>query len=176
MQDNDRKNHPVWTVYDKLRTARLNSKYYGRRKKRFERLNLSMELVLAVTAPSSAIVGLAFWNTQYGRIIWSIMGIVAAVVSIMKPLLKLTNRIRQYESVLSGYILLEYDLNEIRTRIGLTCAFDDKLQKEFMMALKRERKLVEKSIETRPNRKVKLICEKEVKKELPPHSFYIPEE
>src|SRR5260370_10214406 len=109
--------NPVWTVYDKLRTARLNVKYYSRRLQFFERLNLSMESVLMATAPSSAVAGLWFWNTEWGTYAWQYLGAVAAIVAVAKPLLGLTKRVKDYEGILSGYRTLEYDLMEIRSLI-----------------------------------------------------------
>jgi cytochrome c oxidase subunit IV len=112
-----REQHPIWTVYEKLRTACLNVRYYGRRLQGVERWNLSLEFVLGATAPSSAIAALWFWNTEYGQTAWKCLAIVAAIAAVAKPLLNLTSRIKEYESVLSGYRVLEYDLREIRSMI-----------------------------------------------------------
>jgi len=53
-----RENHPVWIVYDKLRSACLNVKYYSRRLQTLERWNFTLEFPLSATAPSSAIAAL----------------------------------------------------------------------------------------------------------------------
>ncbi len=98
-----RDNNPVWTVYDKLRTARLNVKYYSRRLEQIERENFWIELILLVTAPTSAIAGLWFWNTEYGSLAWKYLGVIAAVAAILKPLLALTKKIKDFESVVGGY-------------------------------------------------------------------------
>jgi len=52
------RNHPVWSLYDEIRTARLNVKYYGRRLEFLERRNFAFELILLASAPTSAIAGL----------------------------------------------------------------------------------------------------------------------
>jgi len=171
-----RETHPAWTVYDKLRTARLNVKYYSRRLQSIERENFGIELVLAVAAPSSAVAGLWFWDTTYGKIAWQCLGIVAAAAAILKPLLGLAKRIKEYESVLSGYRMLEYDLMEIKCLIEQRQKYDSGLQSEFRKTLQRERTLVGKTPETRESKRVKKICEIEVRRELPPGSFFIPEE
>jgi len=171
-----RETHPVWTVYDKLRTSRLNTKYYGRRLAQFETYNFCLELVLAVTAPTSAIAGLWFWNTDAGKIAWQYLGVIAALAAVVKPLLGLTKRIKAYESVLSGYRMLEYDLREIKDLVEQKQKYDGPLQAEFKKALQREKQLVGKNPESHENRQVLRECELEVRSELPGQSFFVPEE
>ena len=168
--------HPVWSVYDKLRTARLNVKYYSRRMESVERWNFVIELVLLVTAPSSAVAGLWFWNTNIGKSAWQYLCVIAAFAAVLKPLLALTKRIKEYESVLSGYRFLEFDLMEIRSLIEQKQRYDAALQSEFKKALQRERTLVGKTPETRESQKIKSQCESEVLQELPAISFFVPQE
>lgn len=171
-----RENHPVWAVYDKLRTARLNVKYYGSRLQSIERINFGMELVLLASAPTSAIAGLWFWDQPLGKVIWQYFGVVTAIVVLLKPLLNLPKQIKEFESVLSGYRILEYDLMEIKVLVEQKQKYDAPLQTEFKKALQREKTLVGKTPETRERRKVKGLCECEVLQELPRESFFVPEE
>lgn len=166
----------MWTVYDKLRTARLNVKYYGRRLQSIERWNFFIELVLLMTAPTSAIAGLWFWHTDSGKLVWQYFGVVAAAAAVLKPLLSLTKKIKEYESVLSGYRVLEFDLMEIKSLIEQKRKYDAPLQAEFKKALQRERALVGKTPETRENHRIKGQCESEVRNELPPDCFFMPED
>jgi len=168
--------HPVWSVYDKYRTARLNVKYYSRRMELAERWNFALELVLLVTAPSSAVAGLWFWNADFGKIAWQYLGVIAAFAAVLKPFLALTKRIKEYESVLSGYRILEFDLMEIKSLIEQKQKYDAALQSEFKKALQRERTLVGKTPETRESQKIKSQCESEVLQELPASSFFVPQE
>jgi hypothetical protein len=167
--------NPVWTVYNKLRTARLNVKYYCRRLETAERTNFTIELLLLITAPTSAIAGLWFWNTDYGRITWKCLGIAAAVAALLKPLLALTKKIKDFESVVAGYRTLEYDLREIQDLIVQRGKYDASLQGDFKKALQREKALVGRTPETRENSAVKAECEAEVRRELPDDSFFVPE-
>jgi hypothetical protein len=168
--------HPVWPLYDKLRTARLNVKYYGCRLQTIERLNFSIEFLLLATAPSSAIAGLWFWNTQYGQEAWQYFGIVAAIAAVTKPLLGLTKKIKDYEGILSGYRTLEYDLMEIKSLVEQKGKYDSSLQSEFKKALQREKTLVARNPETREWKWVKRKCEAEVRQELPPECFIVPKD
>lgn len=168
--------HPIWAVYDKLRTARLNVKYYSRRLQSIERMNFWMEFVLLASAPSSAIAGLWFWDQPMGKIAWQYFGVVAAIAALLKPLLTLPKQIKEFESVLSGYRVLEYDLMEIKVLIEQKQKYDAPLQAEFKKAMQREKTLVGKTPETREKHKVKSLCEAEILLELPRESFFVPEE
>ena len=169
-------NHPVWTLYDKLRTARLNVKYFGMRLQQYEMYNFYIELLLLVTAPSSAIAGLWYWQTEIGQYIWQIMGVSAAIAAVIKPLLSLTKRIKDYESILSGYRTLEYDLMEIKSLVEENNKYDSFMKKELRKASQREKSLISRNPESYENKKIKSICEEEVRKELPLECFIVPEE
>jgi hypothetical protein len=171
-----RRDHPVWTVYDRLCTARLNVKYYSARLDKYERWNFALEFVLLASAPSSAIAGLWFWNTNTGMLVWQGLSVIAAIAAVLKPLLGLTKRIKDYEISLSGYRGFEYDLMQIRTLIEQKQKYDQSLQNEFRKALEREKTLVIKTPETREDRRLRRECHEEVLRELPPERFFVPEE
>jgi hypothetical protein len=166
--------HPVWSVYDELRTARLNVKYYGRRLAYFENVNFALELVLLASAPTSAIAGLWFFKTPMGHDVWQYFGIVAGVAAVIKQPLNLTKRIKDYEGVLSGYRMLELELREIKTAIEQKGKFDGPLKSEFKRAQQRLRTIVAKAPEPRERVSLKRQCENEVLAEFPTESFFVP--
>ena len=168
--------HPVWSVYDRLRSARLSVKYYCCRIESAERKSFWLELILLVTAPSSAVAGLWFWNNEYGQLAWKIMAIPAAIAAVLKPLLHLTKKIKDYEAVISGYRMLEHDLLELKIGIEQKRKYDTSLQTEFKRVQQRERILVGKNPEARGNPKVKAVCQAEVLRELPTELFFVPED
>ncbi|WP_218028603.1 hypothetical protein, partial [Pseudomonas mandelii] len=108
------KDHPVWDVYDLLRTARLNQLYYGRRLLTFERRNFWAEITIACTSSTSAIAGFAFWKTTAGQPYWQGFLAVAALVAIAKPFLSYAKKIKSYEELLIAYRLIAYDLRDLR--------------------------------------------------------------
>lgn len=168
--------HPVWSVYDRLRSARLSVKYYSCKLKQIERANFWLEFILLATAPTSAIAGLWFWNTEGGHLAWKCLAIPAAVAAVVKPLLHLPKRMKDYEAVLSGYRILEYDLMEIKIGIEQKKRYDTSLQADFRRAQQRERTLVGKTPDAQEDAKVKSLCQTQVLKELPAESFFVPEE
>ena len=64
-------NHPVWEVYNLLRTARLNCKYYGGLLHNAERINWWIQLIIAISLPTSAIAGFEIWATGAGSLFWA---------------------------------------------------------------------------------------------------------
>lgn len=166
--------HPVWNVYDLYRTARLNVKYYKARLICLERLNFVTELILSISAPSSAITGLLFWDTQIGSEIWKILGIIAAFLAILRPLLKLTKKIKQFEEIITGYQALDHDLSVIKVSIEEKHNYDKSLQKDFKKALDRKKVLITKCPEQREYKKLINRCTLEVNQELPVDIFFIP--
>jgi hypothetical protein len=135
-----------------------------------------LDLVLAITAPSSAVAGLWFWQSHYGALAWKALGIVAACVAVTKPLMHMTRRIKDMESALQGYRMLEYDLTRIKDSVEAQQAYDTGLRDAFMKALDREKELISKPPELGENLRLKRQCTVEVANELPANSFFVPEE
>ncbi|MDB0507718.1 hypothetical protein AB6Q13_11385 [Ralstonia solanacearum] len=137
-----------------------------------ERYNFYLELVLIASAPTSAVAGLWFWNAEYGKIAWKYFGIVAAAAAILKPILSLTKKIKDFESVVVVYRALEYDLMEIKALIEQRRKYDSALQADLKRAIEKEKALVVKNPETRERKRTKAICEAEVRRELPNECFF----
>lgn len=169
------KNHLVWDVYDNYRTARLNVKYYCARLHKLERWNFIIEVIIAITAPSSAFSGLWFLKTQTGLIIWQIASSIAAVAAFIKPFLKLGQKIKFYEQTISGYRALEQDIYELILKIREEQIYSDESKKMFDLAIKKKKILATNPPENIENKKLIQKYYNEVNEEIPNHSFYIPE-
>lgn len=168
--------HPVWAVYDRLRSASLSVKYYSCRLHDVEKTNFWIEVVLLCTAPSSAIASLWVWTTPAGQDLWKLLAIPAAIAVVLKPVLGLTKKIKDYEGVLSGYRILEFDLRELRIAIETKQKYDAALQSDFRRIQQRERILVGKNPESKEDAVTKKRCQSEVNQEYPIESFFIPKE
>lgn len=169
------KSHPVWDVYDLHRTARLNAKYYAARLDSLERYNFWTDFALAVSA-SSTITSLWLWTTPLGQVFWSISGVATAGLSIAKPLLRLTDKIRRMEKVQSGYEALDHDLYRLGVHISQGKSYTSQLQKQFLEAVNRKGLLVRERVEGKEHRQLKRRFEEEVLRELPVDQFYVPGE
>ncbi len=168
-------NHPVWDVYDQLRTVRLNEKYYGVRLQKYERVNYWSEIIVAFTSSSSAIAGFAFWSTETGAEMWKALLVISALIATSKPLLNLTKKIKAYEEVLSGYRLLCHDLKDLKIDINQSQSYSAEHQLKFKKIIEKQRVLSSKSPERTEKTRVKKACQNEVSLEYPTDLFYIPE-
>ncbi|MCU7958201.1 MAG: hypothetical protein KZQ74_14580 [gamma proteobacterium symbiont of Bathyaustriella thionipta] len=83
---------------------------------------------------------------------------------------------KEYESLVSGYRMLEHDLHEIKILISEKRKYDKVSQIDFKKALKRKGVLVGKEPNSKENKIIKKRCEREVLNELPSECFYVPEE
>lgn len=173
--NNPRTNNPVWGVYNLFRTARLNSKFYTHEFNRLKNLNFRMEILIAVSTSSSAATVWLF-STALGEIVWQTLGSIAALLAIIKPFLKLTDRASRMEAAHTGYRLLDYDLGVISEEIRQKGTYADDIRENFRNAQARARELVSKSPDQKPKRSLIKRFEEEVKSELPMEKFYVPEE
>ncbi len=166
-------NNPVWDVYDELRTARLNIKYLQTTIRRLNSWNTFFEILIAVTT-SSTVAGFSFWKTAYGGGIWTAVGVVAAISSVIKPILKFPERIGRKEELLASYHILDHDLNTICIEIKHEKKYDDGLYKQFLRALDRKAELVKQDAASGVDERLRIRCREAVEQELPADSFYIP--
>src|SRR5690554_1980388 len=102
--------HPVWDVYDLLRTARLNVKYYQGRIRSLKRRQFWLDVVLGVSAPTSAVAGLWFVDTPAGQNVWQVFMATAAVVAVVRPLLKYGDTAQAMQEAVAAYKGLDHDL------------------------------------------------------------------
>jgi hypothetical protein len=169
-----RRDHPLWDVYDLLRTASLNVKYHSAIVRRLQAVNTSMEVTLALVAPSSAIAGLWLWKTNAGTYAWKVLAVLAAVVALLKPLLKLADRIRRGEESVTGYRSLYHDLETIGILARERDAYDEELRARFHEALQKKKQLLTQEPVLAIDKVLRAACQREVIEELPTRGFYLP--
>lgn len=166
----------MWAVYDLLRTARLNTKYYSASIDALKKRQFWLDLLLAVSAPSSAVAGLWFWEHPTGEIAWKILAVMTAVIAVVKPLLQYGPTVQAMEEVLSGYRALDHDLYSLQLDIQREGSYTSELQGRFKEALARKGVLVGRELEHQEDKKLKRQLEMEVREELPAEGFFIPED
>ncbi|PYD87444.1 hypothetical protein DNF23_38475 [Pseudomonas syringae pv. pisi] len=171
-----RENHPVWDVYDLLRTSRLNELYYGIKLRTMERLNLGVEVAIAIVSSSSAVGGLAVWKTTVGNPFWQVLLGLAAVLTIVKPLLGLPKKIKAYEELLAGYRLLAHELRDLRMDISQSREYTTPHQARCKRIKDKVRDYVAKNPERVECKKTKAVCTERVLQEIPSNSLFIPGE
>jgi hypothetical protein len=169
-------NHPVWCVYNTLRTARLNYKYYSFKLRKAEFKLFWMDFLLTITVPSSAVAGLFFWENPVGIKVWKSLCVISAFIAIIKPMSGILKKRNAYQELKSGYKTIDFDLYAITNKINHEKAYSKQLQSEYQQVTDRMRSLVIKDPDSQEDKLLIEKFEKEVNTELPPSSFYIPEE
>ncbi len=166
--------NPVWNVYDSLRTAKLNVKYYGIKLHRLKQNNFYFEIAIAL-ATSSTFAGLWLWQSGPGKKAWGLIALLAAILAVIKPLLKWADKIRAYSELLNGYRTYDHELIVIREMISQKLVYDQVLMDEYSKALQLKGSLVVKDPESKQDSGLIEKLMNEVNKELPVSSFYIPQ-
>lgn len=99
-------------VYDGYRTSRLNVLYYGRRLASLQRLNTSMEIAIAL-GTSGSFAALAFWKTQWGKVVFGGLTALSAFLSVIKPVLNLSKKIERVSKLWTGYNIASNNLRRV---------------------------------------------------------------
>lgn len=167
--------HPVWEVYDLLRTSRLNSKYWTKKLVKNRKLNITMEYLMLATAPGSAVAGFMFWGTSGGKTTWMILTGATALLGIAKPLLKLSDYIQGLQKVVTGYRSLEYQLDELRSDILREQRYSDDMVTMFKKLQKQISQISKDEPVEEVDQELQKECFEKVKQELPAEDFFIPQ-
>jgi hypothetical protein len=166
---------PVWDVYDSLRTARLNWKYYGCRLVKTKRMSFIIDLVLAISA-SSAVGGLWLFAEWQNGLLWRVLGSFAAVLAIYNTTARLGSKIQEFERRATGWQAIEFDLDRIARKVRATREYGEELQAQFEVVMDRQHELAKTYVDPGSTNRLKRPCEEEVLRELPVDTFFIPEE
>ncbi len=169
------RDHPVWDVYDELRTARLTVKYYAAIRKRLETRVIAMEVIIASTASGSVIAGLAFWSASgAGRIVWQALAIVSAVLAVAKPMLRWSDKVQRLDELIVQYRGIDHELRKLEVAVRQAGAYGPALQQQFAAVLERKSELVLKEGTDPIDDKLRRHCREQVDKELPQSHFFVP--
>lgn len=169
------KNHAVWDVYDKYRTIRLNVLYYEKMTDKLRRNNIIIESLLIAFA-SSNFAGLWFWNSLIGGYVWKVFAAIVALLAVLKPVLKTSDRLRVQCEILISYHLMDHDFQKLVLMISQNGKYDESLKDHFFTLLDRLREIIIKDPQTNKNNKMIERCYGEVLEQLPAANFFEPEE
>ena len=169
------KNHPVWEVYDLLRLARLNVKYYTHQLQRIETASRSIDILIAIGAPVSAAAGFWFFKTDTGANIWKTFSAITAVLAMTKPFLRYSDKIKKIEQALTGYRGLDFDMTQLANDVRNEQTYSKPHQKLFKSAQSKLKELVVHPPNIPQNGKLIEAFSAQVNAQLPAANFYIPE-
>lgn len=173
LQAGSTKNHPVWELYNELRTARLNVKCLECRIKSIRRRANFVDGAIAI-AGTSSIGGFWFLQNVVGTTLWKTLGAIAILLGAVKPLYPLTERRMKKERLAAGYRMLEQELRCICLGVKERGAYDDVAKAEFRVALNNKRLLIAQSEDDPCSQRVERKCRMAVSRELPVENFFVP--
>ena len=156
-----------------MRNVCMTRKYYDQKLRSIQRLNLWYEALLAL-GTSGTVAGWSFWRESTGQAIWIGLGAVVSVLSIIKPVIKLSDEVKRLSTLETKYAALQIDFQllifDIKSDRGLSQS-SRRLYKEIC---KKMRDIGERE-DTHPSeKKLAKLCE-QVNREFPPSSFWSPE-
>lgn len=168
------KDHPVWDVYNELRTARLNVLCYESQLKVLTILNTTIEYLLAILT-SSSVAGFWFWKNETGEFIWKLLGVITVILAVGKPILNLGSKIKKKSEIVTAYRELDQGFLHLKIMINQAREYGTSQIKDLQILLKKKEEIVKKYQDI-VNDRLKNKCYKRVNEELPIETFYIPEE
>jgi hypothetical protein len=97
----------VVQLYDYYRTSLLNAKYYARRLEFWKRISIWSDCLIAVSA-SASFAGLAIWKSDLGKNSFTVILAIAAVLSALRPITRIPDKIDRVSKLHYGYLELYY--------------------------------------------------------------------
>lgn len=167
--------NPVWAVYDEYRTARLNVYYYQYQISKLRRYNILLDIVIALST-SSVIAGLWFWETSIGNVSWKVIGALAAILVVIKPIINISDLIKQKSELFSSWQLLSDGFKKLTILISEQNQYNDEMKKRFHELLDMESDINQKETPEEPDKKLQRRYFEQVNREIPPESLIEPEE
>jgi hypothetical protein len=100
----------VVDLYDLLRMSRMNVMYYGDRLWWLQAWGTFLDLA-AATAASSGVI--AAWQSAGFTTVPKVMGLIVAIVTVVRPILNLQSRIQRVSGLWSGYMSIFHTCEQI---------------------------------------------------------------
>ena len=160
-------------LYDNLRTACFNKKYYGHQLAKTRRWNNASEFVLAITASGTGIGSWAVFQYQAGQIAWVVLAGVSALIAIVKPIVKWSDSVERYAKLHSEYSKLTVTLQAVAGQVRMQKEFTPELQKVYQTAQSTFSKLADDD-DPSPNDTLLAALQQKVNQEIPPASLWMP--
>lgn len=166
--------HPIWALYDLHRESCYLAKLYQGRAEFLRTVSFWSDVVTALFAGSSAVAGFAVWKNGAGAPVWALGAGLAAVIATMKPVLRLSEKVKQCESLGNAYTDLMHECKIIGTRVRNESAYSPAQMKATLSAQENARKLAGKTPVWGFSLNHRRAVQAEVNRELPKEIFYLP--
>ncbi len=161
------------SIYDDYRTALFNELYYSERVEMLDRWRLAFDITIALLATTSPVAGWAVWKHGSYINLWAALAGFGAIIAIIAPLLKLTDRVKSASELKTGYTLLFFDLRAITQDVLASRDLSQINLELYKAAGKRMGELTAKD-DSNPSSARKKELQRRVNAQLPPSSLWMP--
>jgi hypothetical protein len=160
-------------IYTDYRNVRLSRDYYACRLTSFRRWNRFYEIVLALGATGSVAAGWYIWRTSYGQPVWAVFSGLAAVLAIIKPILKIPEEVERYSKLFTGYAGLTLDYQEIVDGIKERGGIPPEMNENIVKASRRIKELALQD-DPQPSKELLRKCQQSIKEVVPVFNDWLP--
>lgn len=114
----------VIALHDSYRTSLMNARYYARRLHVLKQCSLAADIVTALAA-SAAFAGLTIWKTDTGT--WGFTAVLglSAIISAIRSVLRLPEKIERYSKLHYGYMELYYRIESLISEMRTSPRIDE---------------------------------------------------
>ncbi len=159
-------------VYRDMRNVVLTKKYYESKLAMVQRVNLWYEGILAF-GTSATVAAWSIWQEAAGERLWVAIGVVVALLSIIKPVVKLSDEVKRLTSLATKYAALQIDFQKLIFKIKYDRAFNDRSCKTYLKIFSKMKDIGEREDADVPANKLRKFA-KIVNQEFPATSFWAP--
>jgi hypothetical protein len=133
--------------------------------KRWQKIDLSISLLVALTVSGSAFSGLAWWSTDWGKPIWGILATVASIAAIVHSVARVATHLQQQGEARRDFSLLRGNLQYVLYQMQNT-EDDAELKKLEIKFESLNTKLVELTAKLEPDIAATLSLREKTQKDL----------
>ena len=168
-QETERISNQVTWLYNEYRTALYNAAYYGKRLKKTKRLNFTIEAILALAAPGF----IGTWLFLDDLFIPKILGLVASIVAVIKPLSSISDNLQRYTRLYTTYNEIAAELEQLVEKVRVEQDFSPETSIRFGIQVKRMGSLAAfDDPEMSPEEEE--VCYKKVNEQIPADTLWLP--
>jgi len=159
-------------IYNCYRETVATRKYFAWRLNRIRRQSRALEIVLALAAPG-AVGAWAVWRTPTGERVWSLVGAVVVILTVLKPLMNWQSEVERQSGLYTECTELVFDFQALVNQIAVSSGVSPEAEKIYRGLWLRYVKVAKSEDPVRSN-KLRHRFDQEVNREIPPGKLWLP--
>ena len=160
-------------IYRDMRNVCMTRRHYDQKLRTVQHVNTWYEGLLAV-GTSGTVAGWSFWKEATGQAIWIGVGVFVSILSIIKPIIRLSEEVKRLSTLAAKYAALQVDFQLLVFDIKADCGLSESSRKIYKEICKKMTDLGEREDTPPSEKRLAKLCE-QVNREFPPSSFWSPE-